>query len=223
MQQQKRISPLVRSVFSTIVVILLSIVIAYGAMRILLKNAQDVLREEELETVKAELDDLQAERVLIFEELEEFRRIKTEEEAEAARIRAAQATYEKAEAGPIAAEERAAAAARAEAERMAVLYDYKNGRYTANGPYVTDRGKVTESLDVTLTINKDIVTSINLVGHLVKTKSHKYHAKFEKEIGSVVIGKDIDSLNVHGIGGASDTSTGFRVALDRIKAQAKNS
>jgi hypothetical protein len=45
---------------------------------------------------------------------------------------------------------------------------------------------------------------------------------FESGIGAVVVGKNINTLNVSRVAGSSLTSMGFNDALTKIKAAAKN-
>jgi uncharacterized protein with FMN-binding domain len=95
---------------------------------------------------------------------------------------------------------------------------YTDGTYTANGEYDSPNG--TESLDVTITLADDIVTDVEVVGNGDNPDSKRYQAEFIGGIADVVVGKDIDELSVDRVAGSSLSSTGFKAALQTIKAQA---
>lgn len=221
MNTYKRDTSLTRTGIVTLAVVAGSAFIAYLSLTLLFKKPNDAAREaaaqkntlrvEELTTenrqLKSELDETAA-------QLEEFERI--EREKEAALERAAQA--QKDEELRIAREKEEA---EAEAARVAALQNYVDGTYIASATFVTDKGKLTESIDVTLSLNKDTIQSVSVVGHLEKSKSIKYFGKFENDISGVIVGKKLDTISIGAIGGASDTSEGFRSALQKIRLQAK--
>jgi len=96
---------------------------------------------------------------------------------------------------------------------------YKNGTYSSSGSYDSPAG--TESLDVTITIADDIVTDVKVVGHDDGNPDVKrYQGEFIGGISDIVVGKDIDELSVDRVAGSSLSSTGFKAALQNIKAQA---
>lgn len=99
--------------------------------------------------------------------------------------------------------------------------EYVDGIYEANGEFVTARGKYTESVDITLTIKDDIVTDMKIVGNITNRKSQQYQDRFEASIGGEVLSKDIGSIEVDAVAGASDTTDGFMVAVESIRAQAR--
>lgn len=95
---------------------------------------------------------------------------------------------------------------------------YTDGTYTASGDYVSPHGP--EQVDVTLTLANDIVESVTVVGHGDNPDSQRYQGFFVDGIAAEVVGKDIDTLDVHKVGGSSLTSGGFNQALEKIKAEA---
>jgi len=96
---------------------------------------------------------------------------------------------------------------------------YNDGTYSSSGSYDTPAG--TESIDVTLTIAGDKVTDVEVVGHDDGNPDVKrYQAEFIGGISDIVVGKDIDELSVDRVAGSSLSSTGFKAALQNIKAQA---
>jgi uncharacterized protein with FMN-binding domain len=95
---------------------------------------------------------------------------------------------------------------------------YTDGTYSATGAYDSPNG--TESLDVTITIADDVITAVEVVGHGDNPDSKRYQAEFIGGIADVVVGQDIDELSVDRVAGSSLSSTGFKAALQAIKAQA---
>ena len=95
---------------------------------------------------------------------------------------------------------------------------YTDGTYSANGSYDSPNG--TESLDVTLTLEGDVVTDVEVVGNGDNPDSKRYQAEFIGGIADVVVGKDIDELAVDRVAGSSLSSNGFNAALEDIKSQA---
>jgi uncharacterized protein with FMN-binding domain len=97
---------------------------------------------------------------------------------------------------------------------------YKDGTYTAPGTYISPGG--TEHISVTLTLAKDVITSIKVTTVKADPTATGYEQMFEGGISAVTVGKNIDSLNVGVVAGSSLTSMGFNKALATIKADAKS-
>lgn len=95
---------------------------------------------------------------------------------------------------------------------------YKDGEYTATGTYQSPGG--TETIAVDLTLASDVVTAVTVTPQATRSESVIYQGKFASGIADVVVGKDIDSLNVSKVAGSSLTSGGFNDALATIKAEA---
>gem|GEM_PF-6157535 len=99
--------------------------------------------------------------------------------------------------------------------------DFTDGVYEANGEFVTARGRYTESVDLTLTITDDIVTDMQVVGNINNRKSQQYQDRFEAVIDDFIIGKNLSSIDVDAVSGASDTTDGFMVAVNAIRTEAR--
>jgi uncharacterized protein with FMN-binding domain len=95
---------------------------------------------------------------------------------------------------------------------------YKNGTYSADGHYVSPNG--TETLGVQVTLSNDVVTNLQLTSHPSNPNTKKFQGEFIGGAPALVVGKDIDSLNVSKVAGSSLSSGGFNDALGRIKAEA---
>lgn len=98
--------------------------------------------------------------------------------------------------------------------------NFASGTYEANGVFVTARGKYTESVDVTLSVEDDIVTHMNVVGNINNIKSQQYQNRFEGVIENFIIGKELSEIDLDAVAGASDTTDGFMVAVQKIRDQA---
>lgn len=96
-------------------------------------------------------------------------------------------------------------------------YSYKNGTYSANGEYFVE-GK--ESIGVSLTLKNDIVTDASVQVMSRGGTSRSYQMMFVDNFKSQVVGKDISSLNLNRVAGASLTTQGFNNAVSIIKSQA---
>jgi hypothetical protein len=98
--------------------------------------------------------------------------------------------------------------------------DYKDGSYETQVTYQTPK-RDEYGVAVSLTLTKDIVTDIK-VAYSNGAEKDPNAAKFEAAHKTEVIGKDIDTLNLSRVGGASLTTAAFNNALVNIKADAKS-
>ena len=96
---------------------------------------------------------------------------------------------------------------------------YKDGTYAANGSYRTPESN--ESIKVTLTIKNNVVTAANVTGSPSARESRQYQQDFIAGYKSFVVGKNVDSIALDAVSGASLTSQGFNSALELIKSQAQ--
>lgn len=96
--------------------------------------------------------------------------------------------------------------------------EYADGSYEATGSYVAPSG--TETIDVELTLEGDIVTAVEVTPHGSPGNAAQFQAQFAGGIAAEVVGKDIDTLNVSRVAGSSLTSGGFADALAQIKSEA---
>jgi uncharacterized protein with FMN-binding domain len=95
---------------------------------------------------------------------------------------------------------------------------YKDGTYTAEGQYVTPES--IENISVTVTLKDNAITDVRINGTPQERESAQYQARFVGGISSVVVGKDIDQIDVSRVAGSSLTSGGFNRAIEAIKNQA---
>ena len=96
---------------------------------------------------------------------------------------------------------------------------YKNGSYSATGSYMSPGGE--DQIAVTLTIANDIVTAASVTPEAGDHTSARYQQKFISGYQGYVVGKNISSIYLTKVSGASLTPKGFNDALNQIKAQAK--
>lgn len=98
--------------------------------------------------------------------------------------------------------------------------DYTDGTYTTDVTYFTPK-RDEYGVNVSLTLTKDIVTDAKVTysnGGEKDPNAARFEAAYKKE----VIGKDIDTLNLSRVGGASLTTAAFNNALVNIKTDAKS-
>jgi uncharacterized protein with FMN-binding domain len=95
---------------------------------------------------------------------------------------------------------------------------YADGEYTAEGDYSTPGGQ--ESVTVTVMLEGDVVTSLEVEGSGGSPNTQRYQGEFIDNIEAEVVGKDIDELDVSRVAGSSLTSQGFNSAIETIKSDA---
>ena len=98
---------------------------------------------------------------------------------------------------------------------------YKNGTYTQSVTYNTPAGP--ESIDLTITVEGDIVTGASIVDHSTDRESQEYVERFVKGLDALSNGvalAELDSVSV--VNGSSLTTGGFNEALAAIKVSAAN-
>jgi len=98
--------------------------------------------------------------------------------------------------------------------------DYKDGTYKTTTTYRNPKQDEYQ-LEVTLVVASDIVTDSQIVYSQGAEKDPNAQ-RFEAAYRAEVIGKDLDSLNLSRVGGASLTTGGFNKALETIKTDAKS-
>ena len=95
---------------------------------------------------------------------------------------------------------------------------WPDGTYTADGSYATPES--VETIRVTVTLEDDIVTAVQVTGDPQKRESVQYQGQFIGGIADVVVGQDIDEIRVSRVAGSSLTSRGFNQAIEAIKSEA---
>ena len=96
---------------------------------------------------------------------------------------------------------------------------YADGTYTAEGSYRTP--ETVETIEVTLTLQDDAVTAVEVVGDPIAPETKNFQGQFIAGISDVVVGKKLDELQVDRVAGSSLTSEGFDQAVARIKDEAQ--
>ena len=97
--------------------------------------------------------------------------------------------------------------------------DYADGTYTAEGSYSPQAGTI-ETISVTLTLEDDVITAVEVTGDPQARESEQYQSEFIGGIADVVVGVDIDEISVSKVAGSSLTSGGFNDAVETIKSEA---
>lgn len=96
---------------------------------------------------------------------------------------------------------------------------YADGEYSASGSYIPPSNQ-TEEVDVTLTLENNVVTALTVNTSGNNPTSKQYQRKFTSGVQEQVVGRNINELDVHKVAGSSLTSSGFNKALDTIRAEA---
>jgi uncharacterized protein with FMN-binding domain len=95
---------------------------------------------------------------------------------------------------------------------------YADGTYTAEGTYATPES--VETISVTVTLQDDVITDVEVTGNPQKRESEEYQSKFIGGIAAAVVGQSIDDIRVSRVAGSSLTSGGFNDAIETIKSEA---
>jgi hypothetical protein len=93
---------------------------------------------------------------------------------------------------------------------------YRDGQYSATGWY----GGLPSHQDVTLTVENDTVTAVEINTPAEDDTSLGYQQRFADALPTAIVGRNIDELAVDRLAGSSGCSEGFMNALDEIKADA---
>lgn len=94
---------------------------------------------------------------------------------------------------------------------------YDDGTYEARGWY----GGLPSHQDVTLAIEGDIVTDVQITTPAENETSLGYQQRFADALPAAIVGRPIDELDVDRLAGSSGCSDGFMNALAEIKASAR--
>ena len=95
---------------------------------------------------------------------------------------------------------------------------FVDGTYSADGDYQSPNGA--ESVTVTVTVEHDVVTAVEVVGHATGGNSKQFQTQFASGIAAEVVGKPLDEVEVSRVAGSSLTSGGFNAAIDAIQVEA---
>lgn len=95
---------------------------------------------------------------------------------------------------------------------------YADGSYEAEGTYTSPGGQ--QSITVSVTLSGGVVTAVTVTPEAKDAQSSEYQKRFASGISAVVVGKNLDDLEVSRVSGSSLTSEGFAKAIDAIKSEA---
>ena len=93
---------------------------------------------------------------------------------------------------------------------------YADGTYTATGQY----GSLPSSIVVSVTLVDDVITAVTVTPRATDPTSLDYQTRFAQAIPALVVGRNIDEVNLSKVAGSSGTPDGFNAAIQRIKAEA---
>ncbi|HEY9313944.1 calcium-binding protein [Williamsia sp.] len=96
---------------------------------------------------------------------------------------------------------------------------YEDGEYSATGSYQSPGGQ--QQVGVTVTLSNSVITALSVDISQTKGTSAEFQGKFKSGIDPLVVGKNIDELDVSTVSGSSLTSGGFNDAIDQIKSEAQ--
>lgn len=93
---------------------------------------------------------------------------------------------------------------------------YADGTYAATGRY----GGLPSSIGVSVTLVDDVITAVTVTPRATDPTSLDYQTRFARAIPALVVGRNIDEVNLSKVAGSSGTPDGFNAAIQRIKAEA---
>ena len=93
---------------------------------------------------------------------------------------------------------------------------YADGTYTATGQY----GGLPSSIGVSVTLVEGVITAVTVTPQAMDPTSLEYQTRFAQAIPALVVGRNIDEVNLSKVAGSSGTPDGFNAAIQRIKAEA---
>jgi hypothetical protein len=97
--------------------------------------------------------------------------------------------------------------------------EYTDGTYSATGSYTSPGGK--ESLPVTLTLENDVIVSVSVQTPATNPNSQKFQTIFAENFQTLVVGKNINEVNLTKVSGSSLAPKGFNDAVAKIRVEAK--
>jgi FAD:protein FMN transferase len=95
---------------------------------------------------------------------------------------------------------------------------YADGTYNATGQY----GSLPSSIGVSVTLVDDVITAVTVTPRATDPTSLDYQTRFARAIPALVVGRNIDEVNLSKVAGSSGTPDGFNAAIQQIKAEATN-
>jgi uncharacterized protein with FMN-binding domain len=93
---------------------------------------------------------------------------------------------------------------------------YTDGTYNASGQY----GSLPSSIGVSVTLDEGVITAVTVTPQATDPTSLDYQTRFARAIPALVVGRNIDEVNLSKVAGSSGTPDGFNAAIQRIKTEA---
>ena len=93
---------------------------------------------------------------------------------------------------------------------------YADGTYNATGQY----GSLPSSIGVSVTLVEGVITAVTVTPQATDPTSLDYQTRFARAVPALVVGRNIDEMNLSRVAGSSGTPDGFNAAIQRIKAEA---
>lgn len=97
---------------------------------------------------------------------------------------------------------------------------YKNGNYSVTGNYVSPGGP--RELNVAVTLDGNIIKEAEVTGTATDATSKRFQGEFIQNFKPMIIGKNIDEVNLSKVAGSSLSPIGFNDALAKIKKEASS-
>jgi len=94
---------------------------------------------------------------------------------------------------------------------------HTDGTYSATGQYMSPAGQ--ETIGVSVTLKGDAITDVTVTPQAEDPTAAQFQQRFASGVAAVVVGKDIDDVQVGAVSGSSLTGAGFDTALQDIAAQ----
>lgn len=98
--------------------------------------------------------------------------------------------------------------------------NYQDGTYQATGKYISPGGE--REIAVSITLEGGMVTASTFEGFATDPASKRFQGEFAEGFQPLVVGKNIDELDLQKVSGSSLTPKGFMDALESIKTQAQS-
>jgi len=96
--------------------------------------------------------------------------------------------------------------------------EYTDGTYTATGTYQSPGGQ--EEIELTVSLAAGKITDTSAATQAASGTSRQYQKEFINNYKNLIIGKNIEDVELDRVAGSSLTSNGFNDALDEIKQDA---
>jgi uncharacterized protein with FMN-binding domain len=96
--------------------------------------------------------------------------------------------------------------------------NYADGTYNATGQY----GGLPSSIGVAVTLVDEVITAVTVTPRATDPTSLDYQTRFARAVPALVVGRNIDEVNLSKVAGSRGTPDGFNAAIQQIKAKARS-